>query len=156
MPTELLDASVRFPVAYQPWYVYRATLKSGFLAFEYGDMLVPENISGAGVWDRAQQDEGVITTGYGFALEDGSDVNLTTVDIAVAGSAVPLIAESSILPTSLVSIDASTTDQRVTVGTAVLLAAGKVIGRYRNSHEDHQNLRITATDDIVVVLTGVI
>jgi hypothetical protein len=152
MPSELIANSVRFPVTYAPWYVYTATLDASPTAFEYGDMLVPD---AAGTWDKNGADEADLSLGYAFALENFA-VGDTTVDVAVPGSAVPLLAEASIRPTSLVSFDGSTDPQRVTVGSATLLAAGKVLGRLRNHHADHNNLRLTVLNDIVVILTGAI
>lgn len=151
MPSELIDASVRFPVTYAPWYVYTATLVGSPAAYEYGDMLFPAS----GLWDKAVTSPQVLDVGYAFALEEFTTGD-TTVQVAVPGSAVPLIAAASIEPTQLVQMNAGTDPQQVIPALAAQITGGFILGRLRNHHENHQTLRETAALDIVVVLTAVI
>ena len=155
MPTALLDASVRFPTVYAPWYVYDATLVGAPAAYQYGDMLFP---NAAGLWDRAVTDEQVLDVGYAFALEAFKTGDIT-VQVAVPGSAIPFIAEAFISPTQLVKFGfgiLAAGEQSVKAALAADITLGNVLGRLRNHHETHSNLRTTAANDIVVVLTGVI
>ncbi len=152
MPKLLIDASVRFPVAYAPWYVYDADLVGSPAAYEYGDMLFPD---ATGLWDRAVTDEQILDVGYAFALE-AFKTGDTKVAVAVPGSAVPFIADAGIRPTQLVKFAFAATLQSVKAALAVDIPLGKVLGRLRNHHETHQNLRLTIANDIVVILTGVI
>lgn len=145
----LLEGVVRMPVVYQPWYIYNATLVASPTAFQFFDMLFPAS----GLWDRLVTDDAVLVTGYAFALE-AFTTGMTTVQVAVPGSAVPFIAEASIEPTSLVKFNAGGGLQSVDAASAADLAAGRVIGRMRNHHEDHENLRVSAANDVVIVLTG--
>ena len=150
MPAKLVGI-VRFPSVYAPWYVYTATLVTSPAAFEYLDILIPGS---DGKFDRLEADDAVLTTGYAFALEP-FETGMTSVQVAVPGSAVPFVADNSLRPTSLVKTHFASTIQNVTIATATDLAAGKVLGRFRNHHEMHSDLRVTSTDDVVVILTGV-
>lgn len=152
MPQALLDASVRFPVAYAPWYVYKATLVGSPTAFEYGDALFPD---AAGLFDRIETNEAVLDIGYAFALEPFV-VGMTEVTVAVPGSAIPFIASAVIRPEQLVMLGFAATQQSVIPALAANIPEGKILGRFRNFHITHNILRVTAADDIVVVLTGVI
>lgn len=145
----LLEGVVRFPAVYAPWYVYKATLVGSPAAFAVGDVLFPSG----GEWDRLVTDDAVLVTGYAFALEK-FEAGMTEVAVAVPGSAVPFVAAVDIEPTSLVAFAFAATLQTVDVCSAAQLAAGKCIGRLRNHHEDHQTLRATEANDIVIILTG--
>jgi len=145
----LLEGAVRFPTSYEPWYVYKVTLVGSPASFEYLDMLFPS----AGLWDRNVTDDDVIDTGYAFALEKFV-TGMTEVQVAVPGSAVPFIADGVIEPTQLVKFAFAATVQTMAAGLAADLAAGKVVGRLRNHHEDHELLRVTAANDIIVIMTG--
>lgn len=146
----LLEGVVRFPSSYEPWYVYEATLIGSPTAFEFGDLLFPD---ASGDFDRIETDNAVVVTGYVYALEKFV-TGMTKLQVAVPGSAFPFIAEGVILPTSLVMIGFAATVQSAAVANAAALAAGKVIGRMRNHHEDHENLRVSAANDVIIVLSG--
>ena len=155
MPTALIDASVRFPVAYAPWYVYNAPLIGTPTAFQYGDMLFPD---ATGLFDRAVTNDQVLDVGYAFALEAYA-VGDKTVQVAVPGSAIPFVAEAAIRPTQLVKLGfgvLAAGEQSAKPAVVADIALGTVLGRLRNHHANHQTLRITAANDIVVILTGVI
>lgn len=151
MPTQLVGA-VRFPSGYAPWYVYTASLvNSRTAAFTYLDMLIP---NGSGLFDNVAASSTSLATGYAFALEADDGV-ITTVQVAMPGSIVPMVAkDTTLLPGCLVKMSVTSTVQTIVLAAAADLAAGYVVGRYRNQHADHEELRQTAANDIVVVLTG--
>ena len=151
MPT-LLVGVLRYPVQYSPWYIYTATLVASPAAFTYLDQLFPD---ASGNFDRQVTTDAVVTTGYAFALE--AQATLTTsgiCQVVVPGSAVPMIADNSLRPCCLVKGVFGGGVQTITIAAAADLAAGKVLGRFLHHHIDHENIRITATNDIVIVLTG--
>ena len=146
----LLDGAVRFPTSYEPWYVYQATLVAAPTTYFYLDVLVPD---AAGNFDRLETNDAVLVTGYVFALEAFKTGDLT-VQVAVPGSAVPFIGAASIRPTELIKFAFAGGVQTVVEAGAADLAAGKVMGRMRNHHEDHETLRVSVANDIVIILTG--
>jgi len=146
----LLEGAVRFPTSYEPWYVYTATLVAAPKTYQYLDILIPD---AAGLFDRLEADDAVLTTGYAFALEKFTTGDLT-VQVAVPGSAIPFIVDATVRPTSLVKTNFAATVQTMILANAADLAAGKAIGRARNHHEDHETLRIAVANDIMVILTG--
>ncbi len=150
MPAKL-EGVTRFPTSYEPWYVYKADLVASPASFEFLDML---EVDATGLWDRNVTDDDVIDVGYAFALEKFV-TGMTQVQVAVPGSAIPFVATGVIRPTQLVKFNFAATLQSVVAALAADLAAGKVIGRLRNHHEDHELLRETATDDVIIILTGV-
>lgn len=151
MPAALVGA-VRFPSTYQPWYVYVASLvATRTAAFTYGDLIIP---NGSGLFDNVAASATSLASGYAFALEADDGV-MTTVQVAVPGSAFPVVAkDTSVLPGCLVKLSVTSTVQTVVIATATDLAAGYVLGRYRCHHQDHEELRQTAANDIIVVNTG--
>lgn len=149
LPSDL-EGVVRMPVVFAPWYIYTATLVASPASYEFMDILFPDV---AGKFDRLVTDDAVVDTGYAFALEKFTTGD-TTVQVAVPGSAVPFIGNGIIRPTQLVKFNFASSKQTVTAALAADLAAGKVLGRCRNHHEDHENLRVTATDDVLIILTG--
>lgn len=146
----LLEGVVRFPSSYEPWYVYEATLIGSPTAYEFGDLLFPDS---AGLFDRIETDEALIFTGYVYALEKFTTGD-TTVQVAVPGSAIPFIANGVIRPTALVKIGFGATVQSALEAVAADIGTGKILGRMRNHHEDHENLRVTAANDVIVILSG--
>ncbi len=146
----LLEGVVRMPVAYEPWYIYKVELIGAPTAFEFMDMLFPDS---AGKFDRVETDAFDLANGYVFALEKFV-TGMTELQVAVPGSAIPFIAGGVIRPTGLVVLDFTATLQSAVAGVAADLAAAKVIGRMRNHHEDHELLRVSASDDVIVILTG--
>lgn len=149
MPTEL-EGVVRMPVVFEPWYIYEATLVAAPASFEFFDLLFPD---GTGKFDRNVTDDDVLTVGYAFALEKFV-TGMLTVQVAIPGSAVPMIASGVVLPCGLVKLNFAGGDQSCVAAIAADLAAGKVIGRLSNHHADHQNLRVTAADDVVIIRSG--
>jgi len=150
MPSEL-EGVVRFPVVYQPWYVYLATLVGSPASYEFFDILFPA----AGLFDRAVTTSQVFITGYAIALEKFTTGDLT-VQVAVPGSAIPFLAGGVIEPGSLVKMSFAASKQKAVAATAANLAAGIAIGRMSNHVEDHENLRVAADLDIIVIRTGVL
>jgi len=152
MPTELED--IIFPVVYQPWYFYEVTLVASPADFDIGDVMFPDS---SGNFDRLETDAAVLTTGYVFALEAFDTENpQTSIQAATPGSLMPFPADNTLTPCCLVKFQYSGGLQKVTIASAADLAAGKVIGRFRNHHNYNQVLRITVADDIVDVLTGAV
>jgi len=147
----LLEGAVRFPTSYEPWYVYQATLVASPKTYTFLDVLVPD---AAGLFDRLETNDAVLDTGYVFALEKFTTGDLT-VQVAVPGSAVPFIGAVSIRPTQLVKFAFAATVQTATAALAADLAAGKVLGRMRNHHEDHETLRVSVANDVIIIMTGV-
>lgn len=149
LPSEL-EGVVRFPVVYQPWYVYLATLVGSPASYEFFDILFPA----AGLFDRAVTNDQIFITGYAIALEKFTTGDLT-VQVAVPGSAIPFLAGGVIEPGSLVKMEFAASKQKVLAASAADLAAGLVLGRMSNHVEDHENLRVAADLDIVVLRTGI-
>lgn len=151
MPAALVGA-VRFPSVYQPWYVYVASLvTTRTAAFTYGDLLIPNS---SGLFDNVAASSTSLATGYAFAL-DADDGVMTTVQVAMPGSAMPMVAkDTTILPGCLVKLSVTSTVQTIVLAAATDLAAGYVVGRYRCHHQDHEELRESAASDIIVVNTG--
>jgi hypothetical protein len=148
----LLEGEVRFPATYEPWYVYVASLVAAPATFQLLDILFPDS---TGKFDRLVTDDAVLETGYVFALEKFT-TGMTEVQCAIVGSAVPFIAQGDILPQSLVKFNFTGGAQGVVAAVALDLAAGKVIGRLRCHHDDHQNLRKAVNGDVVIISTGVV
>jgi len=153
MPVAISEAGIRFPVGYSPWYVYEATLVASPNTFAVMDVLTPA----AGLFDKSES-AGDITllNGYVFALE-AYFVGMTSLQVAVPGSLVPLVAGAAIQPEGLVKIviGADPFPQTVQAALVADFTAGQAIGRYRNQNTDAQNLRAAAADDIIYVLSGV-
>ncbi|KKN76257.1 hypothetical protein LCGC14_0372830 [marine sediment metagenome] len=148
----LLEGAVRFPTSYEPWYVYQATLVAAPTAYQFLDVLFPD---AAGNFDRLETNDAVVDTGYVFALEKFTTGDLT-VQVAVPGSAVPIIIGASVRPTQLVKFAFAATVQSFVAALAADIPLGRVFGRLRNHHEDHETLRVTVANDIGILLTGVI
>jgi len=154
MPSEISDAGIRFPVGYSPWYVYEATIAASE-TFEFMDVLIPTS----GVFSRLETDDAILASGYVFALEaiETAVATTTVIQVAVPGSLVPFIAgEDSVEPEELVKFNFTGGKQSMVSASATDLAAGRVMGRYRNQNTNAQNLRLADTDDIIYVLSGVI
>jgi hypothetical protein len=149
LPTEL-EGVVRMPVVYEPWYVYKVTLVASPASFEFFDLLFPD---ASGLFDRNVTDDDVLDNGYCFALEKFV-TGMTEVQVAAPGSAVPMIASGVIQPFGLVKFNFAAGDQSCVEALAADLAAGKVIGRLSNHHKDHENIRVTAANDVVIIRTG--
>ena len=140
-----------YPVAYQPWYVYRVTLVANPTAFDKYDVLVPT----AGRFNRAADDQ-VLQGGYVVALEQ-FQTGMTELQVAAAGSVIPSVAAGAIQPGALVKVDVDGTEgMRVVTAVAADIGTGKVLGRFRNHVEDHINNRAAAEGDIIHILTGAI
>jgi hypothetical protein len=140
------------PVVYQPWFIYKVSLVASPTTYEFLDILVPD---ASGNFDRLETDDAVVDTGYAFALEKFTTGD-TEVQVAIPGSAVPFIAGGVIRPTGGVKFNFAATEQTVVAAAAADLAAGRWLGRLSHHHEDHELLRVTAADDVVVVRTGVV
>ena len=155
MPSEL-KGRLRFPVAYEPWFVYDATLEAAVSSFEFMDILTAGATSGKFDRNKTPGDINLIT-GYVIALEPYKS-GVTSIQVAVPGSTIPAVAVVSITPQSLVKLTVVTTTfkQRIAVANAADLAAGDVLGRMRSHFDDHSNLRTTIADDVVLIATGVI
>ena len=149
MPS-LLEGVVRMPVAYEPWYIYKVQLVGAPASYEFMDILFPD---AAGKFDRAVTNDQVFDVGYAIALEKFTTGD-TEVQVAVPGSAIPFIAGGVIRPTQLVKFAFAASKQTAVAALAVDLAAGKVLGRLRNHHEDHENLIVSANGDVIIILTG--
>ena len=148
----LLDGAVRFPTSYEPWYVYQATLVAAPTTYFFLDVLVPDS---AGDFDRLETNDAVVDTGYVFALE-AFKTGDTSVQVAVPGSAVPIIIGASVRPTQLVKFAFAASVQSFVAALAADIPLGKVFGRFRNHHEDHETLRVTVANDVGILLTGLI
>lgn len=144
----------QFPIGYSPWYVYRASLVAAPSTFDKFDVLVPD---AAGAFDRAGSNE-VLLNGYAIALEQFR-AGMTTLPVAAAGSLVPSVAGGALRPNGLlkIAVDANQ-GMRLVAADAADLAAGMVLGRYRNKgpRQDHINLTAAAANDRIDVLTGVL
>jgi len=149
LPTEL-EGVVRMPVVYEPWYVYKVQLVASPASYEFFDMLFPD---ASGNFDREVTDDKVLDQGYCFALEKFTTGD-TEVQVAAPGSAVPMIASGVIRPFGLVKFNFAAGDQSCVECLAADLAAGRCIGRLSNHHEDHENIRVTAANDVVIIRTG--
>ena len=154
MPT-LLQGVLRYPVSYYPFFIRTATLISTPAAFTYLDMLFP---NASGQFDRQVTTNAVLVGGYAFALEQ--QVNLasgqTVVQVVMPGSVIPMISDNTLTPGCLVIFVFAGGAQNVTIATAANLAAGLVIGRYIGSFVDTDNFRLSATSDIVLILSGAV
>jgi len=148
----LLDGAVRFPTSYEPWYVYKATLVAAPTAYFFLDVLVPD---AAGNFDRLETNDAVVDTGYVFALE-AFKTGDTEVQVAVPGSAVPIVIGASVRPTQLIKFAFAAGVQSFVAALAVDIGNGKVFGRMRNHHEDHETLRVTIANETGILLSGVI
>jgi len=146
----LLEGVVRFPVVFEPWFVYEATLVASPATYQIFDMLETD---AAGTFDRNVTTDDVLDVGFCFALEKFVTGDLT-VQVAIPGSAIPFIAGGVIRPLQLVKFAFAATVQTCVAALAADLAAGKVMGRLSHHHEDHQNLRVTANGDVVIIRTG--
>lgn len=151
MPAKL-EGVVRMPIAYEPWYIYKVELVAAPASYEFMDLLFPD---AAGKFDRVVTDEQILDIGYAIALEKFATGD-TEVQVAVPGSAIPFVATGVIRPEQLVKVDFTATLQSVVAALAVDIPLAKVLGRMRNHHEDHELLRVSATDDIVIIMTGLI
>jgi len=148
----LLEGAVRFPTSYEPWYVYQATLVAVPTAYEVLDVLIPD---ASGNFDRLEANDEPVDEGYVFALEKFTTGD-TSVQVAVPGSAVPIIVGAGVRPTQLVKFAFNGGIQSFVAASAMDIPLGKVFGRLRNHHEDHETLRVTVANDIGILLTGVI
>lgn len=148
----LLTGAVRFPTSYEPWYVYKATLVAVPTAYFFLDVLVPD---AAGNFDRLETNDAVVDTGYVFALE-AFKTGDTEVQVAVPGSAVPIVIGASVRPTQLIKFAFAAGVQSFVGALAIDIPLGKVFGRMRNHHEDHETLRVTIANETGIALTGVI
>ena len=149
MPVLLNDAL--FPISYQPWYVFEATLKAAETTFDKYDVLV----SDSGTYTRAANDA-VVVTGYVVALEKWYD-GMTTLQVATPGSLIPGVLAGAVQPNGLVKIALgnAATGMRYTAAAAADIATGKVVGRYRSNKTNHKLLTVGAANDIVEIQTGV-
>lgn len=156
MPVALTDNSVRFPTGFAPWYVYKATLVASPNAFEYGDILLAD---ASGTFDRDDTAGPLdlnLVGGYAMALEPFV-TGMTEVQVAVPGSILPAIAGSTaIQPEELVKISSTAGAQTIIPAVAADIPLGDVFGRARNHHFNNEILRLTGTDDIINVLSGVL
>ena len=150
MPKLLRDAL--FPIGYEPWYVFEATLADDATTFDKFDILVPT----LGVYNRAATDA-VLTTGFVVALENWTKGG-QTLAVATVGSLVPGVLGGTTTPGCLlkIQITSATIGMRFIQASAGDLVAGKVVGRLRNHREDHKSLKAGAANDIVAIQTGVL
>ena len=148
----LLEGAVRFPTSYEPWYVYQATLVAVPTTYQFLDVLVTDS---AGAFDRLETNDAVVDTGYVFALEKFTTGD-TTVQVAVPGSAVPIVIGASVRPTQLIKFAFAADVQSFVGALAADIPLGRVFGRLRNHHEDHETLRVTVANDVGIALTGII
>jgi len=148
----LLEGVVRMPVVYEPWFIYVATLVTSPIPYEFFDIILPDAV---GLFDNTAITDQDLANGYAFALEKFVTGD-TTVQVAVPGSAVPFIANGVIRPEGLVKLDVTVGAQSVVPAAATDLAAALVIGRYSHQHADHENLRVTASTDVIIIRTGVL
>jgi hypothetical protein len=146
----LLEGVVNFPMKYAPWYIYEATLQSSPGEFTLLDILVPND---AGEFALLTSTDAVLTAGYAFALEAYDGV-MTTVDVAVPGSIVPMISDDTIYPTGMVKFVYASSAQSITAADATDFAAGKVIGRGLNIYGNASQLQLSKASGILNVLTG--
>lgn len=155
MPVALTDNSVRFPTGFAPWYVYKATLVASPNTFEYGDVLLAD---ASGTFDldvSVGPGDLNLVGGYAMALEPFV-TGMTEVQVAVPGSVFPAVAgTTSIQPEELVKISSALGVQTIIPASNADFAGGESLGRYRNQHFNNEILVLTATDDIINVLTGV-
>lgn len=154
MPVALTDNSVRFPTGFAPWYVYKVTLVASPVAFEYGDFLESD---ASGTFDKFGDAAAlVLTGGYAMALQPFV-TGMTEVQVAVPGSVLPVIVgATAIQPEELIKLESIAGAQAIIPAVAADYAAGTVLGRFRNHHFNNEILRLTAADDIVNVLTGIV
>ena len=151
MPASLVG-KVRFPSGYAPWYVYTATLNKTPGTITYLDML--SNSPGDGTWIVNVTTDSVLTTGYCFALEVPI-AGQTTIQVAVPGSIIPMNGDDTLLPCCLVKFVYGSGVQSITLAAATDLAAGKVIGRFRNIYMNGRILAIPVVGtDVCIILTG--
>ena len=151
----LLEGVVRMPVVYEPWFVYVATLVPAPTAYEFFDIILPD---AAGLFDNTAVTDQDLANGYAFALEKFV-VGDTTVQVAVPGSAVPFISTGVIRPEGLVKlllVGGAGGVQSVVSAAAADLALALVIGRYSHQHADHETLRVSASEDVIIIRTGVL
>jgi len=148
----LLEGAVRFPTSYEPWYVYKAKLVAVPTAYQFLDVLVPD---AAGDFDRLETNDASVALGYAFALNKFTTGDLE-VQVAVPGSAIPFIVAASVRPTALVKFAFAATVQTMTAAAITDIDLGRIIGRARNHHEDHEQLRVSVANDIMIILTGTI
>ena len=82
---------------------------------------------------------------------------MTQVQVAVPGSVFPAIGGSTALqPEELVKLESVAGAQAIIPAVAADFALGTVLGRFRNHHFNNEILRITALNDIINVLSGVL
>lgn len=146
----LLDGVMTFPQGYGPWYVYTVSLVASPASFQIYDLLFPD---ASGNFDRDVTDDDVLVNGYAFALAKFA-TGMTTVPVVVVGSLVPMIADNTLRPCCMVKLNYASSTQTATIASAADFAAGKVIGRFRNHFNYSNTLRVTAANDIIMVLTG--
>lgn len=148
----LLDGVVRMPVVYAPWFIYKATLVASPTTYTFMDLLLPD---AAGAFDNTATTDEDLANGYAFALEAFTTGD-TEVQVAVPGSAIPFIAGGVIRPEGLVKLKVTATVQEVVAAAAADLALALCLGRLSHHHADHETLRVTAANDVVVIRTGVL
>ena len=152
---QLLVGVLRYPIQYYPFYIRTATLVASPASFIYLDMLFP---NASGLYNQVQTTNFVVTVGYAFALETFANMpaGQTVVQVAMPGSHMAFIADNTLLPGCIVKMVWNGTTQNVTLAAASDIGSGFVIGRYIAEFVDDENLRITATNDVIIVLTGVL
>ena len=152
MPELVSDAGIRFPVGYSPWYVYEAIVDAGE-TFPFMDVLVPSG----GTFTRLETDDASLAAGYVFALEAIPTALAvpTTIQVAVPGSLVPFVAGGVIEPEGLIKFNFAASIQTVVAAVIGDITLGRIMGRYRNQNTNAQNLRVTADEDIIYILSGV-
>lgn len=152
MSPVLLEGVVRMPVVYQPWFIYKATLVASPTAYQFLDLLLPD---ATGAFDNTAVTDQDLANGYAFALEKFTTGD-TEVQVAIPGSAVPFIAGGVIRPEGLVKLAVAAGVQSVVAAAAADLALALCLGRLSHHHGNHEQLRVTAANDVVVIRTGVL
>ena len=146
----LLSGAVQYPANFAPYYIYTVTLVASPASFKFMDILFPDS---SGNFDRLVTNDAVLTAGYCFALQD-YDSTQTTVQVASPGSVVPFTVDNTVRPFGLVKVTYGSSVQSLTAAVAADLAAGKVLGRMRNHHDNSGTIRMPSANDIVIILTG--
>ena len=149
MPKEL--ANQLYPVGYGPWYKFDAQIVDNPTAWEKYDIL---SLSSGRV--NQAEDNAALFGGYCIALE-AYKAGMKAIAVAMPGSLIPAILGAITQPGSLLKIDLDETDgMRLVPATAADLAAGRVVGRYRNPGTSTTNIKQGEIGSIAHVLTGVL
>ena len=147
-----------FPLGYEPWYVYNATINA-VRKIDKFDVLVADGTTGRFVQNSAAGDLD-LTDGYVIALEQ-RDAGTATgrMQVLLPGSLTPAITHSANTKPAIpvkATRDA-THGVLVQEASAADIAAGRCIGRLRGPLEDYLNIRTTsAARSLVAVQTGLI